>query len=75
VTLTLTPRQLASFDPASSSWVAEAGKYDVKVGASSRDIRQTASFTLDKDLTVKKESVALVPKTKINELKRGGALR
>jgi beta-glucosidase len=75
VTLALTPRQLASFDPASSSWVAEAGKYDVKVGASSRDIRQTASFTLDKDLTVKKESVALVPKTKINELKRGGALR
>ena len=35
----INPRNLASFDPASSSWVAGAGKYTVKVGASSRDIR------------------------------------
>ena len=35
----ISPRNLASFDPASSSWVAEAGKYTVKIGASSRDIR------------------------------------
>jgi beta-glucosidase len=62
-------RNLASFDPASSSWVAEAGKYTVKLGASSRDIRQTASFDLEGDLIVKKESVALVPKVTINELK------
>jgi beta-glucosidase len=66
----LKPRQFSSFDPVSSSWIAEAGKYDVKIGASSRDIRQTASFRLDKDLIVKKESAALVPKTKINELKK-----
>ncbi len=66
----LKPRQLSSFDPGSSSWIAEAGKYDVKIGASSRDIRQTASFVLDKDLVVKKESVALVPKVTINEMKR-----
>jgi beta-glucosidase len=66
----ISPRNLASFDPASSSWVAEAGKYTVKIGASSRDIRQTASFDLDSTLTVKKESIALVPKTQINELKK-----
>ena len=60
---------LASFDPSVSSWIADAGKYDVKVGASSIDIRQTASFTVAKNITVKKESVALVPKVKINELK------
>jgi beta-glucosidase len=58
----ITPRNLASFDPASSSWIAEAGKYEVRIGASSRDIRQAASFNLDRDLIVKKESVALVPK-------------
>jgi beta-glucosidase len=69
---TLQARQLASFDPVSSSWIAEAGKYNVKIGASSKDIRQTASFLLPNDLVVKKESVAFVPKTKINELKRGG---
>ncbi len=62
-------RRLSSFDPVSSSWIAEAGKYDVKIGASSKDIKQTASFTLAKELTVKKETISLVPKEKINELK------
>jgi beta-glucosidase len=62
-------RRLASFDTATSSWIAEAGKYEVKIGASSRDIRQSASFNLAKDLTVKKESVSLVPKEKIEEIK------
>jgi beta-glucosidase len=62
-------RRLSSFDPATSSWLAEAGKYDVKVGASSRDIKLTGSFTLAKDLIVKKESVSLLPKEKIAELK------
>jgi beta-glucosidase len=65
----ITPRNLSSFDPASSSWTAEAGAYEVKAGASSRDIRQRASFTLDRTLVVKKESVALVPGAGINELK------
>lgn len=45
LTFTLTPRDLASFDAASSAWVAEAGSYTVKVGASSEDIRQSATFT------------------------------
>ena len=66
----ISPRNLASFDPASSSWVAGAGKYTVKIGASSRDIRLSASFDLDKELTAKKESIALVPKVQINELKK-----
>jgi beta-glucosidase len=65
----ISARNLASFDPASSSWIAEAGKYTVKIGASSRDIRQTAVFDLDKELTVKKESNALAAKVAINELK------
>ena len=44
VSFTLTARDLASFDEASSSWLAEAGTYTVKVGASSEDIRQEATF-------------------------------
>jgi beta-glucosidase len=62
-------RRLASFDTAKSSWIAEAGKYEVKIGASSRDIKLTASFNLARDLTVKKENVSLVPKEKIEEIK------
>ncbi|MBL8140042.1 MAG: glycoside hydrolase family 3 C-terminal domain-containing protein [Acidobacteria bacterium] len=41
----LAARDLASFDEASSSWAVEAGTYTVKVGASSEDIRQTATFS------------------------------
>ena len=52
-----------------SAWVAETGKYEVKVGASSADIRQTASFSVAKELVVKKEARALVPKQKIAEIK------
>lgn len=69
VSFELMPRDLASFDPASSSWIAEAGKYAIKIGASSRDIRQTAVFILDQERTVKQESVALIPKSPIQEFK------
>jgi beta-glucosidase len=45
LTFKLGPRDIASFDEASSSWAVEAGTYSVKIGASSEDIRQTATFT------------------------------
>jgi len=69
LTFVLDSHKLSSFDPASSSWIAEAGKYDVKIGASSENLKLSASFTLSKELTVKKESVSLLPKQKIAELK------
>ncbi|MFN8096396.1 MAG: glycoside hydrolase family 3 C-terminal domain-containing protein [Vicinamibacteria bacterium] len=59
VTLALSARDLASFDEASSSWVAEPGTYTVKIGASSEDIRQTATFTLAKAETVGKVTTAI----------------
>jgi len=37
---------LSYFDPARKDWVAEAGAFEVLVGASSRDIRQRATFRL-----------------------------
>ena len=69
VTFTIDNMSLCSFNPVSSSWVADGGQYNIKIGASSKDIKQTGSFKLDKTLTVKKESIALVPKEKINEIK------
>jgi beta-glucosidase len=69
LTMVINSRSLASFDPEASSWIADAGTYTVKVGASSKDIRQNATFTLGKPLTVKKETASLIPKVKINELK------
>jgi beta-glucosidase len=70
LTFALDNVSLASFDTKASSWVADAGKYTVKIGTSSRQISQTATFDLDRYVTVKKESVALVPQVSINELKR-----
>jgi beta-glucosidase len=69
LTFELDNRSLASFDPAVSAWIADAGIYSVKFGASSKDIRQTGNFELAKDDTVKKESRSLVPERQIDELK------
>lgn len=62
-------QSLASFDPESSSWIAEEGDYEVRIGASSRDIRQTASFSLARDIVVQKVNRALVPKDRIQEIR------
>ncbi len=70
LTFVLEARDLASFDPAASAWVAEAGNYTLKVGASSRDIRQTAQFTLANELTVEKTNKVLAPKVTLKELKK-----
>ena len=70
LTFVITSRSLSSFDTPLSSWVADAGNYQVMVGASSEDIKLKATFSLAKPITVKKESVSLVPTEKINELTR-----
>jgi beta-glucosidase len=69
LTFLLTAEDLASFDTPSSSWVAEGGQYTVKIGASSADIRQTATFTLPADLVVEKDHKVLAPQVTIEELK------
>lgn len=70
ITFTLYADDLASYNTESISWIAEAGKYIVKAGASSLDIKQTASFRLAKDIITEKVSTLLTPKVQINELKR-----
>ncbi len=47
VHLTLDMRSLAYYDDARAAWVAEAGTFEVLVGASADDIRLRAPFTLD----------------------------
>ena len=69
LTFELDKRSLASFDPSASAWIADAGSYSVKIGASSKDIRQTGTFELARDLTVKKESRSLIPNRGIDEIK------
>ncbi len=51
VSLTLAPRDLAYFDTPGKQWKADGGDYEIQVGASSRDIRQTAKIHLAGDFT------------------------
>ena len=46
VTLSIARDALAYYDDLAREWVAEAGEFEVLVGASSQDIRSTAMFTL-----------------------------
>jgi beta-glucosidase len=69
LTFIIEASDLASFDSKDSCWTAEAGKYTVKIGASSLNIKQTTSFTLPADKVVEKVSKALTPQIEIKELK------
>lgn len=51
LTLTIDAYTLASFNEESSSWETAAGSYQVLFGASSEDIRSTASFRLGETQT------------------------
>lgn len=70
LTFTLTAADLASFDPARSAWVAEPGEYQVKVGASSLNILQTAKFTLAKEIITEKCNKVMLPEVPVQELMR-----
>ena len=66
--ITFGEKELASFDPIRSAWIAEAGTYVVKVGASSKDIRAEASFALDEEMVVEKVHKVLLPEKEIDEM-------
>ncbi len=63
-------RALASFNSGISSWVADAGKYEVRIGASSKDIRLKTSFDLDKTTVVERVHDVLYPNFAMKELSR-----
>ena len=63
--------QLCSFNSNRSSWIADAGRYQVKIGASSTNTRQVAAFTLPRDIVVTKTNRGLAPQISISEIKNG----
>lgn len=68
ITFVLNPRSLASFWTNISSWVAEKGKYEIRIGSSSKDIRLKANFDLPTTIIVEKEHSVLYPNRPLNEL-------
>lgn len=67
--LTLSPKDLASFMESKSAWIAEAGTYNVAIGSSSLNIKQTAEFSLPQELEVEKVHKAFALIAPISELK------
>ena len=70
ITFTITAADLASFHTASTAWIAEAGNYTIKIGASSTDTRQTTGFILAKDIVTEKCNKVMMPQVSIEELKK-----
>ena len=67
LTMQIPVRMLASFDEQNSQWLADGGQYDFHVGASSRDIRCTATVKVNE--YTEKVSNALAPKARLNVLR------
>lgn len=70
LTLELNAMSLASFRSGVSSWVADQGEYEVRIGASSKDIRLKAAFSVQKDIVVEHVHDVLYPNFAMTELSR-----
>ena len=68
LTMELQRRDLASYDEANCQWLTEAGTYTFRIGASSRDIRQTVTAKVAQ--YTEKTSDALRPKQELKLLKQ-----
>jgi len=66
----LDEKLLASFWSGISAWVADKGNYEVRIGASSKDIRLKTKFNLPKDIIVEKVHDVLYPNFMLREISR-----
>jgi len=70
ITLEIHPRDFASYWTGISAWVAEKGTYEVRVGASSKDIRLKATVEVPETKIIEKTSNVLHPNIKLKELSK-----
>lgn len=68
INLTINAADLASFWSGVSEWRADAGQYEVRIGASSKDIRLSAPFKLEKDRIIEKVNYTLQPNFFVKEI-------
>jgi len=66
----LDDRSLASFWSGISAWKADKGDYEVRIAASSKDIRLKTSFNLPNDIMVEEVHDVLYPNFAMEELSR-----
>jgi beta-glucosidase len=70
INLTVNVKDLASFNTDAASWITDAGTYTVKVGSSSENIKNTATFAIPKEMVAEKNNKVMTPQVPINELKK-----
>jgi len=70
ISFVIDAKLLSSYDAPNAVWMAEAGVYSIKVGASSTNIQQTATFGLPKEMVVEKCHKVLAPQVEIKELSK-----
>lgn len=68
ISFELDENSLASFWSGISAWVADKGDYEIRIGASSKDIRLKASFNLPEDIIVEKVHDVLYPNRMMKEI-------
>lgn len=68
ISIELDGRALASFWSGRSAWIADKGEYEVRIGASSRDIRLKKSFAVPADIIVEEVHDVLYPNVLMEEL-------
>ena len=68
LTFTLDAKLLASYQSGVAAWVADKGQYDVLVGASSKDIRQKASFQIPQTMIAETTHPVLYQNRLLKEL-------
>jgi beta-glucosidase len=70
LTFALDKRSLCSFYSGISAWVADKGEYEVRVGNSSKNILQKATFKLPQRLEVEKLNDVLYPNFVVSDLRK-----
>lgn len=75
IEFTVNPMDLASFWTGKSQWIAEKGMYEIRIGASSEDIRSKAIFELDSTIVVSEVNDVLYPNIKLHELSTHGIIK
>jgi beta-glucosidase len=71
LTFILDAKLLASYWSGIAAWVADKGQYEVRIGASSKDIRQKASFEVPETIIAEKTNPVLYPNRLLKELSLG----
>ena len=75
IEFTVNPMDLASFWTGKNRWIAEKGMYEIRIGASSEDIRSKAIFELDSTIVVSEVNDVLYPNIKLHELSTHGIIK